>query len=123
MKIVKVTRLGGKTRTKSEVSRIYSVNPTKVAKIQQKENFWGASYGDDWERQRRMALQRDGYACTRCGYKPPKHLRHTLQVHHKLSRSRGGKNTLGNLVTRCESCHQLEHPNHDILGGRKPRKR
>jgi len=104
---MKVTRLFG---SKSTLKRTYQPVMDKPLKLQQKQNFWGASYGDDWEEQKRRAKVRDGYACRRCGYKPPKHLRHKLHVHHKIPRSKGGSNDLSNLITECLECHEREHP-------------
>ena len=57
-----------------------------------------------WLRARTAALQRDGYACQRCG--APKATK-TLHVHHIVPRSHGGPTTLDNLITVCESCHPI----------------
>lgn len=82
----------------------------KATKIQLRENFWGADYGDDWEKQRKLALARDGKKCRSCGHKPrgpddP----NKLHVHHLVSRSKGGTNALRNLIVLCARCHQRQH--------------
>ncbi len=53
---------------------------------------------------RRLVLKRDGYRCRYCGIKVIKpHLDHILPV------SRGGKNTMANLVTTCARCNLTKH--------------
>jgi hypothetical protein len=52
------------------------------------------------EKTRKLVLNRDGYACTKC-------LRsHHLQVHHLDPRRKKGSDEPDNLVTLCETCHQ-----------------
>ena len=56
------------------------------------------------ENLRIACLMRDGYACQHCG---KHHVR--LQAHHLVYREHGGKDTLTNLLTLCEACHQKVH--------------
>ncbi len=67
-------------------------------------------YGFNWRRQRRKALQRDGYTCRHCDAQPrqPWH----LHVHHIVPASRFAgnwqeANVLTNLLTLCLSCHKI----------------
>lgn len=57
-----------------------------------------------WLSLRKQALSRDGYKCRKCGKD------YELNVHHIRSRSRGGEDALGNLLTLCEDCHSDFHP-------------
>ncbi len=73
-------------------------------------------YGPNWEKQRRRALERDGYRCRRCGV--PHTPERPLHVHHiRPFRSFGylpgindayrEANRLENLITLCSRCHRL----------------
>jgi len=67
----------------------------------------GSQYQDPTrldENLRLACLMRDGYACQQCG---KHHVR--LQAHHLVPRAHGGKDTLTNLLTLCEACHQKVH--------------
>lgn len=56
---------------------------------------------------REAVLARDKYRCTKCGtYGTNKN---KLTMHHVIYRSKGGKDTLDNLITLCESCHRELH--------------
>ncbi|GCE09977.1 hypothetical protein KDAU_73060 [Dictyobacter aurantiacus] len=56
------------------------------------------------ENLRIACLMRDGYQCQSC------HKRETrLEAHHLVFRQHGGKDTLSNLLTLCESCHHRVH--------------
>jgi hypothetical protein len=64
--------------------------------------------GENWGRQRRKAIIRDGGKCARCGAKREKVRR--LVVHHlipfrKFDGDYVAANDLGNLVTLCDRCH------------------
>jgi 5-methylcytosine-specific restriction endonuclease McrA len=48
-------------------------------------------------------LKRDSWRCQNCG------AHENLQVHHCDFRSRGGSDTLENLVTLCVHCHNAVH--------------
>jgi 5-methylcytosine-specific restriction endonuclease McrA len=52
---------------------------------------------------RAKILWRDRYTCQKCKSKD------ILQVHHIIQRSKGGTDTLQNLLTLCESCHKDLH--------------
>ncbi|MCP4351767.1 MAG: hypothetical protein GY795_40410 [Desulfobacterales bacterium] len=56
------------------------------------------------ENLRTAALMRDGYMCRVCSKK-----RVRLEAHHIVFRNRGGKDTIKNLITLCESCHKKVH--------------
>lgn len=58
---------------------------------------------EKWLELRKLCLMRDGYKCRKCGKD------HELNVHHLRSRSRGGEDALGNLLTLCEDCHSEYH--------------
>lgn len=59
----------------------------------------------EWRKARKAALERDHGRCRSC-WRPGN------EVHHVLSRARGGKHDLDNLRTLCSSCHRYvhEHP-------------
>jgi len=65
-------------------------------------------YGDNWDRQRKIALERDGECCQRCGTASEK-IGKELDVHHIKPRHQfdnpARANFLANLITLCESCH------------------
>lgn len=65
------------------------------------------SYPGDWERRRRLVLERDHHTCTACGW-PRGYRRRAreLHVHHVVSLSDGGTNRLSNLTTLCHPCHR-----------------
>lgn len=52
---------------------------------------------------RKAVYKRDGYMCAICG--DPRH----LQIHHYVSRGRGGCNHPMNLITLCAHCHAQAH--------------
>lgn len=52
---------------------------------------------------RQIALGRDGWACRKCGSM------RGLSVHHKVFRSHGRDDRLGNLETNCTPCHEQAH--------------
>ncbi|QTA79211.1 HNH endonuclease domain-containing protein, RRXRR domain-containing [Desulfonema limicola] len=56
------------------------------------------------ENLRIAALMRDDYKCQNCN---KKNIR--LEAHHIIPRSMGGKDTIKNLITLCESCHEKVH--------------
>ena len=56
------------------------------------------------EHLRIACLMRDGYACQHCGRRNIR-----LGTHHIQFRAHGGKETLTNLITLCEPCHDRLH--------------
>ena len=56
------------------------------------------------ENLRIACLMRDGYTCQQCSKSGVR-----LQAHHIVYREHGGKDTLANLVTLCETCHSRLH--------------
>jgi len=76
-------------------------------------------YGPDWLNQRRLALNRDGYTCQRCGA-TGNDLTRALDVHHIRPFREFGlerhieANDLANLVSLCRSCHFIVE-----VGGRR----
>lgn len=74
--------------------------------------------GFAWTRQKRLARERDGNACVKCGVSGTER---KLNVHHvKRAKDTGGvwDNSLANLRTLCCSCHAKA----DGLGGYVPSK-
>lgn len=67
----------------------------------------GSQYQDSTrldENLRIACLMRDGYQCQQC------HKRHCrLEAHHLVYREYGGKDTLDNVLTLCQSCHHKLH--------------
>lgn len=61
---------------------------------------------------RRGVLQRDDYKCQKCGWHHdkwnPSDPRH-LEAHHSVQHSEGGENTVENLITLCNICHDKVH--------------
>lgn len=62
-------------------------------------------YGINWEVLRQTVLDRDSYQCQEgdgyCGG--------PLQIHHRVPISRGGSNSLDNLITLCYYHHSRKH--------------
>ena len=61
---------------------------------------------------RRQILKRDDYKCRDCGWNfekwnpsDPGH----LEAHHIDPRAKGGENSMGHLITRCNICHGEVH--------------
>ena len=61
-------------------------------------------YGADWWTQRRLARERDGYACRRCGISHEAGERQ-IDVHHIVPYRESQNNALGNLICLCQRCH------------------
>ena len=82
------------------------------------------TYPPDWSRRKLFVQKRDNYTCQICKRRTyvsdadtkraidTKH--HSMwtgmHVHHKRPLSAGGDNSLDNLITLCESCHENQHP-------------
>ena len=56
------------------------------------------------ENLRLACLMRDSYRCRHCGKRNCR-----LQAHHIVYREHGGKDTLANLLTLCDACHEKVH--------------
>jgi hypothetical protein len=67
------------------------------------------SYPENWATLRRQAYKRDDYQCRNCGSKGGNRGNTELHAHHVVPRSRGGNDTLSNLVTLCSTCHRQIH--------------
>jgi 5-methylcytosine-specific restriction endonuclease McrA len=68
------------------------------------------SYGEQFVSKSKMIKRRDGFRCTGCGWKPPKKFRWLLHAHHIIPKSKGGRDTMINLQSKCAECHVKEHP-------------
>ncbi len=69
--------------------------------------LFGSHYQDPTrlcENLRLACLMRDGYTCQHCGK-----LKCRLEAHHIVYREHGGKDTLANLLTLCQTCHAGVH--------------
>ncbi len=62
------------------------------------------------ENLRMACLMRDGYRCQHCGKQNRR-----LEAHHIHFRENGGKDTLDNLLTLCETCHHGVHTDQIVL--------
>lgn len=83
---------------------------TKTVNMLRDSGMWNSDpnyYGPDWQRIRKMVLQRDRYTCQACGAGERDRPHH---VHHKIPfrsfTSREQANALNNLITLCPACHQ-----------------
>ena len=56
------------------------------------------------ENLRIACMMRDNYTCQHCGTRKGR-----LEAHHLIYREHGGKDTLANLLTLCEGCHDRVH--------------
>lgn len=60
-------------------------------------------------------LQRDEYRCRQCGWRyedrNPSDPRCRLEPHHVTHHAKGGENTVENLITLCNVCHDVVHRN------------
>ena len=52
---------------------------------------------------RKTVYRREGYRCALCDSTK------YLQIHHYVKRSRGGSNSLHNLICLCMMCHNVAH--------------
>lgn len=108
-----------------EVIRIVNHLPLPIARIVVEDvqvdiarlgdpSLQGSRYQDPTrldENLRIACLMRDSYACQRCGKRNGR-----LEAHHVIFRQRGGKDTLSNLLTLCEQCHDGVHEGTIQLG-------
>lgn len=66
---------------------------------------------------RRQALRRDHYCCQKCGWNHSLWNRSDprfLEIHHVVHHADGGSNSIDNLVTYCNVCHDEVHSLDDI---------
>jgi len=54
---------------------------------------------------KKEVLYKQNYKCAKCGKKLPP----TRHFHHKKAISKGGKNTIGNIIALCPNCHAKIH--------------
>ncbi|MCP4143808.1 MAG: HNH endonuclease [bacterium] len=54
---------------------------------------------------RREVMSRDNHTCQGQGCSSKRY----LEIHHKIPRSQGGNNSIGNLITLCSACHSMVH--------------
>lgn len=69
-----------------------------------------AQYKKEYKLIRPLVLERDGNKCARCGADNKK-----LHVHHVKRKSKGGTNSMDNLITLCSKCHKQEHANERVF--------
>ena len=62
-----------------------------------------SKYPRNWNKVRKIILERDGHKCYFCG------ISDNLDVHHIRPLSKDGNNETYNLITLCESCHVADH--------------
>jgi 5-methylcytosine-specific restriction endonuclease McrA len=63
-----------------------------------------AARGSQWRKFRNAALRRDSFTCQDCQARECR-----LEVHHCQPLTKGGSNSLHNLLTLCVKCHRLRH--------------
>ncbi|MFH1844545.1 MAG: HNH endonuclease [bacterium] len=84
------------------------LNPAAVLAIECDSRVWkpgGPNRASIPPGIRRTVLVRDGFRCQAFGCERT----HFLEVHHRVSRQRGGSNRPDNLITLCSGCHQQVH--------------
>lgn len=66
-----------------------------------------STYGADFQRTRKLVLERDDYTCQGCGAQnhPSRPTNVVLTVHHIVGVARGGANMMHNYITLCNHCH------------------
>jgi len=79
------------------------VNPD----VEEEQYQHGKLFG--YANMRDYVLYRDKYQCQLC------HKKSNLQLHHVISRSKGGKNHPDNLVTLCNDCHAKVHNDTSLM--------
>lgn len=70
----------------------------------------------NWDRLARQTKKRDNWTCQHCKKQGGQQGSAELHAHHIEPRSKGGKDTLNNLITVCHSCHEDLH-GHRIPSG------
>jgi len=64
-----------------------------------------------WQELRAHAYVRAGYRCEKCGKFRDQAFGGVLDGHHRILRSRGGKDELCNIAVLCRECHEWCHRN------------
>lgn len=69
-------------------------------------------YCNAWKELARSRYKKDDYTCRvdGCGQRGGIYGPAVLHAAHKVAKSKGGTDTLDNLITKCEDCHIEEHP-------------
>ena len=116
--------LYGRYQTKKEYEQKKNEVESRInawlANIEPKYRYF-KGYPPDWTERKMFVQKRDRYTCQICGktsvldrqvrIETQNHASSVgLQVHHKMPLSRGGDNSLDNLVSLCFSCHEDQHP-------------
>lgn len=71
----------------------------------QKNGFYHYFYTTtDWMKKRSLVLIRDNFTCRACGVRTK-----GLHVHHLIPKITGGDESLENLITLCNKCHNKIH--------------
>lgn len=70
-----------------------------------------------WKARKEECFLRDGATCVDCGICLVTSGEIT-DIHHVIKRSKGGTDSLENLVTLCRKCHNKRHPEHRVQLGR-----
>jgi 5-methylcytosine-specific restriction endonuclease McrA len=94
------TRLQGKVGLKAKNLTFKKRKPIKQMSEKQKVKNKTLS------EQRKILLSKSDGTCSVCGNLPDFR---GLQVHHKIFRSKGGKNNINNLELICGDCHDKKH--------------
>jgi 5-methylcytosine-specific restriction endonuclease McrA len=131
-----INRINGKPLTKSDVEFLKNINPDYKNKFYDHfKNVWFNGKVVKQKKQKKAKIEvekeikikrkrktrtktneelktsvikRDGYRCAECGCMI------NLEVHHIEYKSKGGKDTLENLITLCIYCHYEQHKNEPI---------
>lgn len=100
---------------KSVTNRLKRFNLQQGMRSGNRHQNWKGGHskyrGQDWYTQRQKALIRDSYLCQDCGIKKSElENPQFLHVHHIIPYEKSQDNSLENLITLCNRCHQIrEH--------------
>lgn len=95
---------GGRKRAIRRAAREFERASDRLRRLEVLES--GGAYPRNWDSLRHLVYARDRNRCTVCGDRGRKV---ELHAHHVVPLSRGGTNTLDNLVTLCSECHRMAH--------------
>jgi 5-methylcytosine-specific restriction endonuclease McrA len=100
----------GRGKYCSRVCAGHSIGKSRIGDKHPRWNGGNVLYGADWDKQRKLAYERDGGICQRCKRKKGKDERH-FDVHHVVKRryfaiDDPAANALSNLITLCPQCHK-----------------